>query len=273
MGRFAACVYGFAFGTIVHVATASAQVDDFYDVDLELAIGVDVSRSMDAEELRVQRDGYISAFRHPDIVAAIRSLPLGRIAVTYFEWAGPGDRVMVASWTTLASAEDANAFANRIAVAPSTRESGTSISGAMFYAWGLFGRDYRGYRRALDISGDGPNNAGLTVVQTRDWLVAQGVTINGLPILINRPAAFGPFGIPNLDVYYEDCVIGGPGAFVIPVNGLENFAEAVRRKLVLEITGLPARVVPAAVKIDVPRVDCEIGEKSRRGWQYLDRSR
>lgn len=271
MGRLAAFAFGFAWAAVAGTASALAQVDDFYDVDLELALGVDVSRSMDAEEQRVQREGYFAAFRHPDIIAAIRSLPLGRIAVTYFEWAGPGDRAMVVPWMTIANADDAEAFSGRLAEAPPTRESGTSISGAMLYAGGLFGRDYSGYRRTLDISGDGPNNGGPPVLETRDWLVAQGVTINGLPIMINRAVPAGPFEIPNLDVYYADCVIGGPGAFMIPVDGMDNFAEAVRRKLVLEISGLPATVTPAVLRQGEPRVDCLVGEKTRRGRQYLDR--
>jgi hypothetical protein len=247
-----------------------AQADEF-DVDLELALAVDVSRSMDVEEQRVQRQGYIDAFRHPDVIAAVRTGPLGRIAVTYFEWAGPGDRRMIVPWTLIASGADANRFADALEQTVVTRESGTSISGAMLYAAGLFGQAYSGWRQTVDISGDGPNNIGRPVDQTRDWLLERGVTINGLPIMLNRTFGFGAYGIPELDVYYEDCVIGGPGAFAIPVRTPQEFADAIRRKLILEIAGLPPKIVAAAVIAREPRIDCLIGEKSRRSMFNWER--
>jgi hypothetical protein len=258
-------------------APAFAQADDFeFDVDLELALAVDVSRSMDVEEQRVQREGYIAAFRHPDVIDAVLSGPLGKIAVTYFEWAGPGDRVLVVPWMEIASADDGDAFATKLEGAPKMRESGTSISGAILYAAGTFGGEFNGYRQTVDISGDGPNNSGRPVVEARDWMLERGVTINGLPIMLNRVFGNGPFGIENLDVYYQDCVIGGPGAFTIAVRSPDEFAEAIRRKLILEIAGVPPRVVYAAATEREPRVDCMIGEKSRRGlfnWQDRDQGR
>ena len=206
------------------LSAASAQSDDFdYDVDLELVLAVDVSRSMDPEEQRIQRTGYIEALRHPDVIDAAMSGPLGRIAVTYFEWAGPGDRTMIVPWTVIGGAADADAFAARLETAATTRISGTSISGAILYGGGLFGKAFNGYRRTIDISGDGPNNAGPPVVEARDWIVSRGVTVNGLPMMLNRPTAFGPYGIPNLEIYYEDCVIGGPGAFRHSGQGHRQF--------------------------------------------------
>jgi hypothetical protein len=256
----------FVFVSSVMSTPALAQADDFeFDVDLELALAVDVSRSMDVEEQRVQREGYIAAFRHPDVIDAVRTGPLGRIAVTYFEWAGPGDRTMIVPWTLIATPEDADAFASALEHTPGSRQSGTSISGAMLFAAGLFGQTYNGWRQTVDISGDGPNNSGRPVEPTREWLLERGVTINGLPIMLNRPFGFGPYGLPALDIYYEDCVIGGPGAFVIPVRETEEFADAIRRKLILEIAGLPARVMQAAETAAEPRTDCLIGEKTRRG--------
>lgn len=261
----------FAATVLAGGSPAFSQVDDFeYDVDLELALAVDVSRSMDVEEQRIQREGYIAAFRHPDIIEAIQSGPLGRIAVTYFEWAGSGARSIVVPWTAISDAVDGEAFANLLEAAPRMRESGTSITGAMLHAGGLFGETFNGYRRTVDISGDGPNNEGGPVLAARDWLLRQSVTINGLPIMLNRVYGNGPFGIPNLDVYYEDCVVGGPGAFAIPVRSADEFAEAIRRKLILEIAGVEPRLMPAAEITAEPRIDCLIGEKSRRGMRFWD---
>lgn len=267
-----------AFGTglvlagVAHAGVAFAQADDFaFDVDLELVLAVDVSRSMDLNEQRIQRDGYVQAFQHPDVLDAIMSGPLGRIAVTYVEWAGPGHIRTVAPWTAIGSPDEAASFAALLDSAPINRITGTSISGVLEYAEGLFGAAFSGYRQAIDVSGDGPNNAGTPVEASRDRLVARGVTINGLPIMLNKPAFFTAYGIPNLDVYYEDCVIGGPGAFVIPVKSSDDFAAAIRQKLILEIAGREPVVMQAAELAQAgPRVDCLIGEKSRRGW-YIDR--
>jgi hypothetical protein len=176
----------------------------------------------------------------------------------------------------IGSAEDGESFATKLEGAPEMRESGTSISGAILYAAGMLGGPFKGYRQTVDISGDGPNNSGRPVVEARDWLLERGVTINGLPIMLNRVFGNGPFGIENLDVYYQDCVIGGPGAFTIAVRSPEEFGEAIRRKLILEIAGAPARIIYAAAAVGEPRIDCLIGEKSRRGlfnWDERDQSR
>lgn len=251
--------------------TANAQADDFaFDVDLELILAVDVSRSMDIEEQRIQREGYVAAFRHPDVVEAIRTGPLGRIAVMYFEWAGPGDTAVIVPWTAIADAADAERVAAHLAAAPVTRISGTSISSAIDFASRRFGEGFSGYRQAIDVSGDGPNNSGTPVVRSRDAIVARGVTINGLPIMLNKVSVFSAYGVPNLDIYYEDCVVGGPGAFVIPVRDVADFAAAIRQKLILEIAGRAPEILPAADGDPQPRIDCLIGEKSRRGW-FFDR--
>jgi hypothetical protein len=140
----------------------------------------------------------------------------------------------------------------------------TSISGGLLFGLALFDTSgYRGLRRVIDVSGDGTNNNGPLVVAAREQVLAKGITINGLPIMLDRPNV-GFVDIPNLDVYYEDCVIGGPGAFMLAIKDRNQFVEATRTKLVLEIAGLqpPARVIPAAA--DKPRVSCTIGEKM---WQ------
>ena len=159
--------------------------------------------------------------------------------------------------------ESADAVAAEIARAPYRRASRTSISGALRFAKPLFDDSgYKGLRRVIDVSGDGANNAGPLVEITRDDVLAAGVTINGLPIMLKRPYT-GTMDIENLDEYYEDCVIGGPGAFVIPIREREKFIEATRTKLVLEVAGRQPdpQIVPTASRA---RVSCTIGE---RLWQ------
>jgi hypothetical protein len=258
-----------AITAVFAAAPAAAQVD----VDLELVLAVDISRSMDYDEQQLQRDGYVEALRHPEVIAAIQSGPVGQIAITYIEWAGPFHQAVVVPWTVVAGEAEAQAFAELVAAAPLVRERGTSISQGLEFSSGLFSSSgANGVRRAIDISGDGPNNMGLPVVPVRDRIVAEGITINGLPIMLKSSYAFGPYSIPNLDVYYEDCVIGGPGAFMITVDDLTRFAVAIRRKLVLEIAGAtPApRLMKAAATTLAPRVDCMIGEKARGRWIYED---
>jgi hypothetical protein len=253
----------FAFLWLLVLAPSAQAADADAEVDLELVLAVDVSRSMDFDEQRLQRDGYVQAFRHPDLIEAIASGPLGRIAVTYFEWAGTGFSSIIVPWMTVSGVEEADAFAALLAAAPVSRQNGTSISSGLAFAGRLLqDGPFSGTRRAVDVSGDGPNNEGAPVDAARDWLVEQGVTINGLPIMLKR-VSFDFLSIPDLDRYYEDCVIGGPGAFMLTVDAESGFAEAIRRKLVLEIAGLPPQIVPVAEVIPEP-VDCQIGEKQRR---------
>ncbi|HVZ13236.1 MAG TPA: DUF1194 domain-containing protein, partial [Bauldia sp.] len=203
------------------------------EVDLALVLAVDVSRSMTPDEQHLQRDGYVEAFRHPEVIQAIQSGALGQIAVTYVEWAGPYYHNITVPWTVVASAADANTFADKLAAAPIGHEFGTSISSGIEFANSLFASSgVTDDRRTIDVSGDGPNNAGSPVTPMRDAAVESGVTINGLPIMLH---AADYFGIPDLDAYYRDCVIGGPGAFMIAVTGTLNFEDATRRKLVTEI--------------------------------------
>src|SRR2546429_2302636 len=233
-------------------------------VDVELVLAVDVSYSMDPEEQALQREGYITGITSRDFMQALRSGQHGKVAVTYFEWAGPYDQKIVVPWRLIDGPEAADAFANEIARAPYRRASRTSISGALNFAKPLFdGSGYRGFRRIIDVSGDGANNSGPFVTIARDDLLAAGITINGLPIVLKRPNSF-TMDIENLDVYYEDCVIGGPGAFVIPIRERDQFKEATRTKLVLEIAenASQGRVLPAQTR--APRVSCAIGEQMWR---------
>lgn len=233
-------------------------------VDVELVIAVDVSYSMDPDEQALQREGYILALTSKEFLQALREGAHGKIALTYFEWAGQFDQKIIMPWRVIDGPEAADAVAAEIARAPYRRASRTSISGALRFAKPLFDDSgYRGSRRVIDVSGDGANNAGQLLVPTRDDVLAAGITINGLPIMLKRPYT-GTMDIENLDVYYEDCVIGGPGAFVVPIREREKFIEATRTKLVLEVAGRQpdARVMP--VSSEAPRISCTIGEKM---WQ------
>jgi hypothetical protein len=233
-------------------------------VDTELVLAVDVSYSMDPDEQALQREGYMQAITSREFMTALKSGMNGRVAVTYFEWANVSDQRIIVPWRMIDGPESADAVAAEIGRASYRRASRTSISGALMFAQPLFDSSgYKGIRRVIDVSGDGANNNGPPVTIVRDEVLAKGITINGLPIMLNRPNAV-TMDIESLDVYYEDCVIGGPGAFVIPIRAREKFTEAIRTKLVLEIAGRTpaARVVPAAA--NGPRISCTIGE---RLWQ------
>jgi len=233
-------------------------------VDVELVLAVDVSYSMDMDELALQREGYAQAIVSKEFLQALKSGPHGRIAITYFEWAASTDQKIIIPWRVIDGPETADAVANEIVRTPIRRASRTSISGAINFAMPLFEENpHRGLRRVIDISGDGPNNNGAPVIIARDAAVEKGIVINGLPIMVKEPS-YSTMDIDNLDLYYEDCVIGGPGSFVVTIKDRDKFKEAIRTKLLLEIAGhTPERpVVPAAGR--EPRVNCMIGEKI---WQ------
>src|SRR5919198_576851 len=218
------------------------------DVDVELVLAVDISYSMDPDELALQREGYVQALTSPEFVSALKNGMHGRIAVTYVEWAGVIDQKIVMPWRLIDGRASAEAVAAQIGRAPQRRAYRTSISGALTFSAQLFDENgYRGIRRVIDVSGDGTNNQGPLVTIVRDEVIAKGITINGLPIMLKRPNP-STMDIPDLDIYYEDCVIGGPGAFVVPIREREKFRDAIRTKLVLEIAGrMPEpRLVPAA---------------------------
>lgn len=236
-------------------------------VDLELVLAVDMSGSMDTSEHALQRAGYVAALAHPDVVDAIRFGLHGRIAVTYVEWGGPASHEIRVPWTLVEDAASAATFASALDAAPLYTIRGTSISGALDFAAKLFdGNGYDGLRRVIDVSGDGANSRGRPVVPARDDALARGIIVNGLPLMLN-PSLQGGGGLPSLDAYYRDCVIGGPGSFVVPVVERRQIAEAIRRKLVLEIAGTPPRALPVAAAPAQTGTDCMIGEKQRRTWQ------
>jgi hypothetical protein len=218
-----ACGWALTFA-FAAAAPAAAQTA----VDLQLVLAVDASGSVDQFRFDLQKRGYVAAFRHPRVLQAIRSGPNQAIAVTMAQWTGPAMQIQVVGWTLIGDADTAGTFAAAIESAPRQLfGGGTSISGAIDYATGLFPKSpFRGTRRVIDISGDGSNNRGRSVTLARDEAVAAGIGINGLPILTLEP---------DLDRYYYDSVIGGPGAFVVAAQNYETFADAILKKLITEI--------------------------------------
>lgn len=236
------------------------------EVDVALVLAVDVSFSMDIDEQALQRDGFVQAFRSPEVQDAIERGLIGKIAVTYFEWAGTADQHLVIPWTLIDGAGAANAFAADLEARPIRRARRTSISSAI--ATGLRLLDESGVvpiREVIDIAGDGPNNEGPMVTLARDEALARGVTINGLPIMLKRP---GYLDISFLDEYYVDCVIGGAGSFVIPVRDPAQFPDAIRQKIIMEIAGFaPEKPLLHRVQSEGTS-DCLIGERQWRERRF-----
>ena len=196
MARFRLRAFGFLIIAAL-LAQRRRQSRAETEVDLALVIAVDMSYSMDPDEQMLQREGFIQAFRSPDVHDSIRRGVLGRIAVAYMEWAGAGDQKVVLPWTVLDGSESATAFAERLAEAPTRRAQRTSISGAIDFGVRLLAESgFAAVRQVIDVSGDGPNNQGRPVAVARDEALASGITINGLPIMLKAP---GYFDIPDLD--------------------------------------------------------------------------
>jgi hypothetical protein len=208
----------------------AAARDGATAVDAELVLAVDISYSMDREEQELQRDGYVQALTSPQFLNALKSNEHGRIAIAYLQWASYFDQDILIDWTIIDGPASAEAFAQRLKSAPYRRAQRTSISGAIDRAVKLFdGNGFRSDRLVIDVSGDGENSSGRPARVARDAAVAQGIVINGLPIL-----AFEPF----LDQHYEREVIGGEGSFMIVAKNFETFGDAVLRKLIAEIADL-----------------------------------
>ena len=249
-------------------------------VDLELVIATDVSYSIDEAEATLQREGIAQAFRSAEVVRAIASGILGRIAVAYIDYSSRTFNRVVVDWTVIGDRASAAAFADALQKTTLTSGMHTSISDGIEQAAAMIEtNDIEGTRRVIDVSGDGPNNFGRYVDDVRDATIARRITINGLPILNPNDAWNSRYYLPDLDLYYRGCVIGGPGAFMVVANSFPDYARAIRRKLVLEIanlspgpTGRPrAMIVPAADGGHVrpspngytyPK-GCDIGERMR----------
>ena len=221
-------------GATARFASARAAEEP---ADVLLVLAVDVSRSVDEDEARLQREGYRNAVSDPVVVEAIRGGMIGAVGIAYVEWAGAEYQRLVLPWTRISTPADAFAWATRLDEAPRASLSWTSISGALdFSARVLAEAPFEAARRVIDVSGDGVNNSGGPVEAARDKLLADGVTINGLPIMNDRPT-FGRLPPVPLDEYFRESVVGGPGALVIPAEDFRAFGHAVKRKLIREIAG------------------------------------
>jgi hypothetical protein len=210
-------------------------------VDLELVLAVDVSRSIDEVEAELQRRGYIEALTNQRVLDAILSGEHKRIAVCYVEWAGTHYQVPVIDWTMIDSEAAARRFTEKLSEAPRTSQSWTAVGAALDYCGQHFqSSGVVSKRRVIDISGDGRTNDGPPAEVVRDKLVAQGIVINGLPVVMNRMNFGRPPDI-GLEKYYEENVIGGPGSFSTTAANFDDFGRAVRNKLIREISG---RILP-----------------------------
>jgi hypothetical protein len=251
-------------------ATAAQAAGSGQPVDLELVLAVDISYSMDVDEQQMQREGYASAIASQPVLDAIALGPLGRIAVAYVEWAGADEQRTIVPWTVIDGPATARGFADALARAPLRRAYRTSISGALIHSARLFeGNGFAGARQVIDVSGDGPNNQGEPVELVRDEVIERGVVVNGLPLMLKR-SSFSMVDVGDLDAYYRDCVIGGPGAFMVPVRSVDQFPAAVRTKLALEIAGLAPEAPAIGLGSDAAkpaadrgptRADCSAGEQ------------
>ena len=233
-------------GSLAALAAATAAKADT-PVDLQLVLAVDVSRSIDEVEAELQRRGYVEALTNDRVIDAILAGEHRRIALCYTEWAGTHYQVIVIDWTVIDSAGAARRFAEKLSEAPRDSQSWTAVGAALAHAGQrLETSGFTSKRRVIDISGDGRTNDGPPAELVRDKLVAQGIVINGLPVMMNRTN----FGRPpdlTLDKYYEENVIGGPGSFMIVADNFDHFGRAVRTKLVREISGIDVtgRPIPA----------------------------
>lgn len=238
------------------------------EVDLELILAVDISRSMTDDELELQRQGYAEALKSEEVFQAISGGPLGQIALTYIEWGGTYYQRTIVDWQIVRTRQDLQQVAAQLTAGVSSALYRTSLSGIIDHATRSFeGNGYASFRQVVDISGDGPNNEGPPVLGARKVALDKGIVINGLPLMTrDGPGLLSE--LQDLDKYYEYCVTGGPGSFVIPVKEWRGFLGAVRKKLVLEIAGrvpeknllIKARYSGATAE----GYDCLIGEKMWR---------
>jgi hypothetical protein len=232
----------FVIATGVLVGSPVARAAD--EVDLLLVLSSDVSRSIDAPNFKLQRDGYAAAIVNPRVIQAIRSGALGKIAISFVEWSGAYQQKIVIDWTVIRDEATANDFYAQVVRAPRAFADRTSISGGIDFAMAQLARaPFQSNRHTIDVSGDGINNSGRDVADARDEALAKGVTINGLVILSEQPMSnafhINPPG--GLDAYYRNNVIGGPGAFVMVAENFSSFGQTILNKLSAEITSRPTR--------------------------------
>ncbi len=240
------CCRTFCIAAVLALPPAQARravaAEALVAVDAAIVLAADVSRSIDDGEFALERRGYADAIQSQQLLDAISTGPHGAIALAYVEWAGEGEERVVVDWAVIRNDADAREFAASLSAAPRSFVGRTAIGTAIDYSFALFAESaFETDRRVIDVSGDGTNNQGRLVTEARDAAVGAGAVINGLSIFNRKAAAMGgylalhtnpPGGIAN---YYRDNVIGGPGAFVVPIDDFKSFGEAMVRKLVNEI--------------------------------------
>ena len=218
---------------------ARAEVGAEASVDLLLVLAADISRSVDARKFKLQREGYAAALTNPKVLGAIQSVPSGRIAICFVEWSGASAQIVIVDWTIVGNLAEARAVADRILAAPRQFNERTGIGTAIDYSVQQFARSpFKASRHVIDVSGDGTSNVGRNVVEARDEALAKGITINGLAILSDVPLPSNPQHTHppgGLLKYYQDNVIGGPGAFALGAEGHEAFGQLILNKLIKEI--------------------------------------
>ena len=214
-------------------------------VDLLLVLAADVSRSVDTDKFKLQREGYAAALGDSRVINVITSGLHGRISVCFIEWSGARSQRLVIDWTLIEDLGTAKQFGDQLLEIPRSFADSTSISGGIDFALAQFSRaPVDAGRRTIDVSGDGNNNNGRDVRLARDEAVAAGVTVNGLVILTDERFLLGrehtnPPG--GLEKYYRDYVIGGPGAFVLVAKDFNSFGDLLIKKLVAEIALIAPR--------------------------------
>lgn len=237
-------IYRLWLAAVLAALTGTAAAEP---VDLLLVLSADVSRSVNAEKFKLQREGYAAAFSDSRVVQAMTSGPLARTAVVFIEWAGFGEQSVVADWAVIRDAESARRFGDALIETPRSFAGRTSISTGIDFAMAQLARSpHQAERRIIDISGDGTHNSGRWVREARDEAVAQGVTINGLVILSEYPLPqFPEHTHPpgGLEQYFRENVIGGDGAFVISAQNFQSFGRAIINKLITEVSALPEREI------------------------------
>jgi hypothetical protein len=237
----------FALVVAAGIAPRPALADD-EQVDLLLVLAADISRSVDEKKFRLQREGYATAMVDPRVVRAMTGGAVGRIALCFMEWASENEQIVVVDWALVSGEAEARSVSTRIREAPRAFLGRTSISAAIDLSMVLLARSpFQGPRRVIDVSGDGTNNSGRPVTAARDAAVAQGITINGLVILSEVPLPTNPLHTHppgGLTAYYENNVIGGPGAFALEAQNFETFGQLLISKLIKEIAAAPSRSRP-----------------------------
>ena len=252
-GRMESAVAASAMAVLAVLPTPAAPASEVTQVDLKLVIATDVSRSINAEEARIQREGTAEAFLNPEVVKAIQSGALGRVAVTMIDWSSPQFDRVVLDWTIVKDKASATALAEKIRAIPRTPGRRTSISSALELGSLLLessDKDIHATRKVIDVSGDGPNNDGNPMQESHDKTIATGVVVNGLPVMDENANGY----YPGLDKYYAGCVVGGKGAFVVVVKSFADFGAAMRHKLILEISQNESQIKQALEDLEGNRL-------------------